>query len=108
MSKRQEFSKSVKLSAWTRCEGHCEGCHAKVLGTPEYHHIVAAALGGSNDIGNVKVLCSKCHRIETSTVTVPTVAKAIRVFEKCAGVRKKQRFRKPPAGWDSFNRRWKD
>lgn len=107
---RAEFSKKTKLEAWHRCGGRCEcGCGRKILGTPEYHHIVEAALGGSNDLTNCQVLDPKCHRLITSTVSVPQVAKSQRVFEKRAGVRTKSRgFRKPPDGYDTFNRRWRD
>ncbi|PIV82189.1 hypothetical protein COW53_00200 [bacterium CG17_big_fil_post_rev_8_21_14_2_50_64_8] len=41
-----------------RCEA--EGCgHAQFL---EVHHRVPAAAGGSNDLQNLVVLCSRCHR----------------------------------------------
>lgn len=90
-SHRAEFTKATKANAFLRCCGKCEGCFARLLGRPEYHHMTPAALGGSNDLDNCKVLCSKCHRIETSTVTVPTVAKAVRVAEKRMGLRPSSR-----------------
>lgn len=106
---RSEFPKRVKLDAWTRSGGACERCHQKIITTPEYHHHVPAAIGGSNDIGNCEVLCVRCHRVETSNVTVPEVAKSARVFEKRIGLRKSGRgFRKSPPGYDAFNRRMRD
>lgn len=96
---RSEFSKKTMLAAWDRCGGNCE-CYmlkkptcnrAKIIGRPEYHHLVAAALGGSNDLKNCAVLSPKCHRLETSEETVPEVAKSVRIFEKRAGIRRTKR-----------------
>jgi 5-methylcytosine-specific restriction endonuclease McrA len=93
--KRQEFTKATKLAAWERCGGSCEcGCGQNILGTPEYDHIVAAALGGSNGLENCRVMSRKCHRRLTSAETVPTVAKATRGFEKRIGARRTRGFRR--------------
>lgn len=105
---RQEFPKKVKLAAFERCKGICEcGCGQKII-TAEYDHIVAAALGGSNDLDNCMVLDRRCHRKKTSSHDVPVIAKATRVFEKRAGLRKSRRgFRKAPKNYDTFNRQWR-
>lgn len=98
---RQEFSKGVKLQAWDRSAGHCEcGCGQKIVTSAEYdHYPVPAALGGSNELSNCRVLDKRCHRKITAEHDVPTIAKAVRVAEKRAGVRKRQGFR----GWRKFN-----
>ena len=110
MSARQEFSKAVRIAAWELSGGICQcGCMQKVLGTPEYHHIVPAALGGSNTLDNVLVLSKRCHRVRTSKTDVPQIAKSRRIFEKRIGVRGTGRgFRKAPEGYSSWTRRWKD
>jgi 5-methylcytosine-specific restriction protein A len=96
VTKRAEFSKKTKLAAWERCGGRCEcGCGQKILGVPEYHHKVAAALGGSNDLDNCQVLVKRCHRLITSEETVPAVSKAVRGFEKRIGARRSRGFRRP-------------
>ena len=109
MSARQEFSKSTRISAWTRCGGICEcGCGGKIL-TPEYHHIVPAALGGSNALDNVLVLSKRCHRVRTAKTDVPQIAKSRRIFEKRIGVRGTGRgFRKAPPNYDAWARRMRD
>lgn len=88
---RKEFTKSVKLAAWNRCNGICECCEMKITGRPEYDHELADGLGGDNSIDNCKVLCSKCHRAKTSNHDVPMIAKATRLKEKAAGIRKPKR-----------------
>lgn len=98
---RREFTKKTKLAAWERCRGVCEcGCGQKIITTPEYdHYPVPAALGGSNDLSNCRVLSKKCHRRITATHDVPEIAKSVRVFEKRIGVRKSQGFK----GWRKFS-----
>ncbi len=98
MTKRAEFSKRVKLDAWARSGERCE-CYRlknptcnreKIIGTPEYHHIVEASVGGSNDLDNCLVMSKRCHRFLTETVTIPEVAKSVRIYEKRAGARTSQ------------------
>ena len=106
---RLEFPKSVKLAAFERCKGICEcGCGQKIL-TAEYdHYPVPAALGGSNDLANCRALDKRCHRKLTAEHDVPVIAKASRVFEKRAGLRKSRRgFRKKPDNYDPWNKTWR-
>lgn len=96
---RREFSKATKLAAWERSGGRCEcGCGQKILGTPEYDHITPAAIGGSNDLDNCRVMAKRCHRVKTSK-DVPAIAKSTRIAEKRAGVRQGRGFR----GWKRMN-----
>lgn len=91
MSKRAEFSKQTKLEAWKRCGGFCEcGCGLKILGVPEYDHIIPAAIGGSNDLDNCQVLMKKHHRDKTDE-DVPAISKSQRIYEKRAGLRRTKR-----------------
>lgn len=82
---RREFSGKVKLAAWERCGGNCEACRARIIGRAEYDHILPDALGGEPTLENCAVLCSKCHRIKTSTGDVPRIAKAKRQQRKAIG-----------------------
>lgn len=93
MSKRAEFSKQTKLQAWMRSNGHCEcGCGLKIIGDAEYdHYPVPAALGGSNDLSNCRVLMKKHHRQITAEKDRPAIAKSVRGFEKRIGIRKTKR-----------------
>ena len=105
---RLEFTKRVKLQAWDRCKGDCEVCGQRILGTPEYDHFRPVYLSDDASLDNCVVMCSKCHRLKTTDIDRPKIDKARRVLEKRAGVRKSRGFRKPPEGYDSWNRRMKD
>ena len=105
---RAEFSKATKIDAfWAAC-GNCAICGLKIQGRAEYHHIVPAAVGGSNELDNCSVVCKKCHRHTTSVETVPAVAKSTRILEKRLGVRKVRGFRPAPKNYDTWGRKWKD
>lgn len=86
------FPKSVKLAAWKRCGGKCEcGCGQKIL-TAEYDHWPTPyAYGGANTLENCRVLSARCHRKITAEVDQPRIAKATRIEEKRAGLRKSKR-----------------
>lgn len=91
MTTRSEFSKSTKLARFKHTDGHCETCGNKVIGIPEYDHAVPCAVGGTNDFENCRVTCKRCHRVKTSKIDVPQIAKSQRVYEKRAGLRKTRR-----------------
>lgn len=106
---RKEFSKSVRLAAWKRCGERCE-CHRlpnwkptcnreRIIGVADYHHIIEAAVGGSNDLDNCAVLSPKCHRLVTIQQSVPQVSKTQRIIEKRAGVRTGRGFPKHRDPW---------
>lgn len=85
---RREFSKPVKAAAFLACKGWCAACKLKIVGKPEYDHIVPDALEGLNDIANCQVLCAKCHRHKTRARDIPMISKAERTAEKEAGIRR--------------------
>lgn len=103
---RQEFSKRTKLTAYERCKGICEcGCGQKIISAEYDHWPVPAAIGGSNELSNCRVLAKRCHRVITAEKDAPAIAKTRRVFEKRAGVRDKRRgFKKPPPGYSAWTR----
>lgn len=102
MSKRAEFSKATKLSAWERSGGRCEcGCGQKIVTSAEYdHYPVPAAFGGSADLDNCRVLDKRCHRKLTAEHDVPRIAKAARIERKRANVSPKRPGFK---GWKKFD-----
>lgn len=85
---RQEFTPKTKLAAWDRCKGRCERCTAKVIGRPEYDHMVPAAIGGSAELANCAVLCRTCHSLKTTKTDVPQIAKTKRVAAKRANAQR--------------------
>lgn len=92
---RREFPAKIKLAAWQRCQRdgkpHCEGCGHRIIGVPEYDHIVPDGLGGEPTLENCSVLCGKCHRIKTHTQDRPVMAKADRQMKAAAGIKRKSR-----------------
>ncbi len=91
---RAEFTKSTKAAAFLRANGRCEcGCGSRVTpGEVQYdHYPVPAALGGSNEVSNCRVLRTKCHRQITARKDVPAISKSVRVEEKAKGLRKTKR-----------------
>jgi 5-methylcytosine-specific restriction enzyme A len=82
---RREFKPKIKLAAWERCKGHCETCHAKIIGGAQYDHIIPDGLGGEPTLDNCACLCSKCHRLKTSKQDVPNIARAKRRERKAKG-----------------------
>ncbi len=92
---RLEFTAKTKTAAMLRARGRCEcGCGLKILGTPEYDHVLPAALGGGNDLENCRVLDPKCHRRKTHGPGIDgnsQIARATRLAEKRLGMRPKKR-----------------
>jgi hypothetical protein len=68
-----------------------EGVCKQLFGdrTPEYHHILAAALGGDNSLSNLLVICPPCHRAFTKVENKP-IFRAKRIEEKRKGWRVKR------------------
>ena len=87
---RLEFTKAIKIAAWSRAGGRCEHvdqdgdrCNKKLSpGDTEYDHVIPAALGGDNSLGNCAVLCRAHHSEKTTSTDVPRIAKAVRVHAR--------------------------
>ncbi|MBV8895498.1 MAG: HNH endonuclease [Acidobacteriaceae bacterium] len=63
---RREFSAKVKVQAFQRANGCCEGCGARLTtGKFEYDHINPDGLTGSPVLDNCRVVCVGCHRTKT-------------------------------------------
>lgn len=85
---RFEFSKKQRLEIWTRANGHCEECNAKLkTGEGEYDHIIAQGYGGENETENGQLICSVCHKSKTKK-DVGLIAKAKRNHAKQNGYSK--------------------
>lgn len=91
---RQEFSTKTMEAAHERSGGVCEcGCGIAFDGRrPDYHHIIEAELGGTNDLSNCLAVLKTCHRRITSDHSMPVIAKVRHVRRKSIGaVRKSSR-----------------
>ena len=74
MSKRKEFSRTVKLKVFERAEGRCESCGTKLYAQDEKHvvraevdHVLPDGLGGDATEDNAQLLCHWCHKGKTKT-----------------------------------------
>lgn len=60
---RVEFSKRVRVEAFARCGGNCEGCGARLkVGSGEYDHRIPYFMTRDSSLSNCQVLCTPCHR----------------------------------------------
>jgi 5-methylcytosine-specific restriction enzyme A len=85
---RAEFTKATKLDAWTRANGHCEQCTAKLFpGNIEYHHDKECAYGGTNSVDNCILLCRACHGSITRR-RMTDIAKSNRVRAAHLGIKR--------------------
>lgn len=83
---RLEFTRKQRLEIWTRANGHCEACKAKLkLGEGDYDHRIAQAHGGENTVENGQLLCRPCHTVKTGKDKGIT-EKVKRVRDKHLGV----------------------
>lgn len=102
---RREFPAKIKLAAWDRANGKCEGknCGAKLFpGHVHYDHVIPDRLGGDPVLDNCAVLCTACHGVKTRTKDIPAIAKSKRVRRHHAGIKKFQRRPLPgtkASGW---------
>ena len=74
---RQTIPPKIREAALARARHRCEspGCgHTRFL---EVHHVVPRARGGTNELSNLRVLCSACHRfhhLRNSKAPPPTAS----------------------------------
>jgi len=102
---RREFPAKVKVAAYKRAAGACEGCRASLMpGRFHYDHIIPDALGGEPTLDNCAVLCRACHAAKTAEKDIPQIAKAKRVHAKHVGAHQ-PRSRLPGGRGDKFKRK---
>lgn len=97
---RAEFSKQVKLAAFRRAMGRCEGCGGLlVAGKFQYDHRSPSAFSGDNGLENCSVLCLGCHNTKTMKQDIPAIAKSNRIAYRAAGVKPDRTIR----AWRRFD-----
>lgn len=57
-------SRALRRERFYRDNGICQRCGTDLL--PLEEALVPLAMGGADDIFNVRTLCRRCHRIETA------------------------------------------
>jgi 5-methylcytosine-specific restriction enzyme A len=89
---RREFSTKVKVAAFERCGGRCEGCGVYLSpGKFAYDHALPDWLGGEPVLSNVQVLCTPCHSEKTHAADRPRIQKTKNQHAKHIGAQKSAR-----------------
>lgn len=107
---RREFPAKVKVAAFQRAAGRCEGerdgeqCGGKLtVGKYHYDHRIADGLTGEPTLSNCVVLCLGCHAEKTTTQDVPAIAKAKRREAAHLGAKSKSRYRWPKRSFSRWS-----
>ena len=104
--------KRVRITAKMRADifllrgGMCHLCSMKVVPGEEWDvsHDIPLEAGGKDDASNWFVAHRKCHRVHTSTVDAPMIAKVKRIHQKHVGA-KKSRSPMPLGRGSKFKRK---
>ena len=62
-NERIEFTSTIKSRVYKKCNSQCTECYSK--NKLEIDHIRPLANGGKNDLCNLQLLCSSCHKKKT-------------------------------------------
>lgn len=85
---RKEFPAKIKVLAFKRAGGRCEGCGAfLVAGKSAFDHDNPDGLTGEPTLENCRVLCLACHGVKTGQ-DITNIAKAKRRERRHMGIRK--------------------
>ncbi|MBG6109067.1 HNH endonuclease [Frigoribacterium sp. CG_9.8] len=63
---RQRIPQEVRLEVWQRDSGRCIDCSSQA--DLEFDHIIPFAMGGSNTVRNLQLLCGECNRRKGMTL----------------------------------------
>ena len=104
--------KRVRITAKMRADiflsrgGMCHLCNMKVVPGEDWDvsHDIPLEAGGKDDASNWFVAHRKCHRVHTSTVDAPMIAKVKRIHQKHVGA-KKSRSPMPLGRGSKFKRK---
>ena len=95
MTRRAEFTRTTKDSAWRRDRGQCQRCFRKLFPGDhiEYDHIIRCEMQDQpdNSLENCQTLCGWCHGMKTHLEDAPAAAKSRSVRAKHIGAHKPAR-----------------
>jgi 5-methylcytosine-specific restriction endonuclease McrA len=65
-SRRTPIPQDVKVTVWQRDNGRCVQCSSQQ--NLEFDHVIPVAMGGSNTVRNIQLLCEACNRRKGATL----------------------------------------
>jgi 5-methylcytosine-specific restriction protein A len=91
--KRVRITAKMRADIFLRHGGLCHLCSMKVIPGEEWDvsHDIPLEAGGKDDESNWLVAHRKCHRVHTSKVDMPLIAKVKRVRQKHLGANLKSK-----------------
>jgi len=101
MKRRRSLSNMDRLNLFIKRHGQCAHCEMKIMPGKRWDvdHVIPIALGGSNNVENLQILCWSCHITKTAYEDIPRIAKTHRLLVRHHGAK---RSRRPlPCGRDS-------
>lgn len=104
---RRRFSTKALMARLLEFNGRCAECGGKLggaHGAPEWDHITPLAMGGEDAIENLQPLHRACHRAKTDG-DVTHIAKAKRMDQREAGIRRQPRSLIPGSKGSGFRRK---
>lgn len=105
MTTRRSISTKERLRLFALHGGLCHLCCGRINAKREaweVSHDIPLELGGADDDENRKLAHAKCHRVQTSTVDIPRIAKAKRREARNLGAKAKSSRPMPgskASGW---------